>query len=91
MKLSEIAAEYAKKIGDEKLSKMFTQCFMSTYETTVQLYDDGSCFVITGDIPAMWLRDSSAQVNHYIPFAKDSEEAYKAKGYKSASTWNEDY
>lgn len=21
----------------------------------------------------------------------DSEEAYKAKGYKSASTWNEDY
>ncbi len=77
MKLSDIAASYAKKIKDEKIKKMFVQCFLSTFETTVQLEDDGSCFVITGDIPAMWLRDSSAQVNHYIPFAKDSEEAFR--------------
>lgn len=76
MKLSEIASTYAQKINDKKLSRMFTQCFMSTYETTVQLYDDGSCFVITGDIPAMWLRDSSAQVNHYVSFAKESQEAF---------------
>ena len=76
MKLSEIAAEYAGKINDKKLSEMFVKCFMSTYETTVQQDDDGSCFVITGDIPAMWLRDSSAQVNHYVSFAKKSEEAY---------------
>lgn len=77
MKLTEVAAEYAKKIGDEKLKTMFTQCFMSTFDTTAKFLDDGSCFVITGDIPAMWLRDSSAQVNHYLPFAKVSEEAYK--------------
>ncbi len=76
MKISEIAAEYAKKISNKKLSEMFTKCFMSTFETTVQLDSDGSCFVITGDIPAMWLRDSSAQVNHYVPFVKTSEEAY---------------
>ncbi len=75
MKLSDAAASYAEKIKDEKIKKMFTQCFMSTYETTVQLEGD-DCFVITGDIPAMWLRDSSAQVNHYIPFAKQSEEAF---------------
>lgn len=49
---------------------------MSTFETTVQFDGDGNCFVITGDIPAMWLRDFSAQVNHYIPFAKESEEAF---------------
>lgn len=76
MKLAEIASEYAREIHNEKLSEMFVQCFMSTYETTVKLDDNGSCFVITGDIPAMWIRDSSAQVNHYIPFAKYSEEAY---------------
>lgn len=76
MTLKEIASEYALKIRDGKLSKMFQQCFMSTFETTVQSEDDGSCFVITGDIPAMWLRDSSAQVNHYIRFAKVSKEAY---------------
>ncbi len=76
MKLSEIAASYAQKISDEKIREMFIRCFMSTFETTVQLEDNGSCFVITGDIPAMWLRDSSAQVNHYVPFARDCEEAY---------------
>lgn len=77
MKLNEVAQQYAAKIKDEKLSKMFVQCFMSTFDTTAKFEKDGSCFVITGDIPAMWLRDSSAQVNHYIPFAKVSEEAYR--------------
>lgn len=76
VKLSDVAASYAEKIRDEKIRKMFVQCFMSTFETTVQL-DGDDCFIITGDIPAMWLRDSSAQVNHYIPFAKESEEAHK--------------
>lgn len=77
MKLNEIAQQYAAKIKDEKLSEMFVRCFMSTFETTANVEKDGSCFVITGDIPAMWLRDSSAQVNHYLPFAGVSEEAYR--------------
>lgn len=77
MKLSEIAQEYASKIKDEKIRTMFVQCFMSTFETTAKFLEDGSCFVITGDIPAMWLRDSSAQVNHYIPFASKCPEAYR--------------
>ena len=44
---------------------------MNTIQTTVQPQKDGTTFVITGDIPAMWLRDSSAQLVNYIPFAKD--------------------
>lgn len=76
MKLSEIAERYCNKIEDEKLRTMFRQCFMSTYDTTVQTDGDGDCFVITGDIPAMWLRDSSAQVNHYVCFAGECEDAF---------------
>ncbi|MDN4617352.1 glycoside hydrolase family 125 protein [Paenibacillus sp. PsM32] len=48
---------------------MFRQCYANTYETTLQRLADGSTFVITGDIPAMWLRDSTAQVRHYLPVA----------------------
>ena len=43
-----------------ELAAMFARCFPNTLETTVELLDDGTTFVITGDIPAMWLRDSSA-------------------------------
>jgi uncharacterized protein len=52
------------------LSQSFERCFPNTLETTVKLLADGSSFVFTGDIPAMWLRDSSAQVNPYIPLAR---------------------
>jgi len=54
-----------------KLLKLFRNCFPNTLETTTKLMDDGTTFVITGDIPAMWLRDSVEQVIHYVPFAKN--------------------
>lgn len=46
-------------------------CFLSTIETTVQTLENGQHFIITGDIPAMWLRDSSVQVSNYISYAAD--------------------
>jgi meiotically up-regulated gene 157 (Mug157) protein len=52
-----------------KLKAMFERCFMSTIATTTEYRVDGTAFVLTGDIPAMWLRDSSAQVSHYLPWA----------------------
>jgi uncharacterized protein len=55
--------------GWPDLADLFASCFLNTLETTVELLDDGTTFVVTGDIPAMWLRDSSAQVMPYVPLA----------------------
>ncbi len=57
-----------------ELQGMFRNCYANTYETTLQTLEDGSTFVITGDIPAMWLRDSTAQVRHYLPVASSDPE-----------------
>ena len=65
------------KIKDEKLRWMFENCFPNTLDTTVRYkMKDGRAdtFVITGDIDAMWLRDSSAQVWPYLPLMKDDKE-----------------
>lgn len=51
------------------LQSMFRKCFLNTLETTVEICADESIFMITGDIPAMWLRDSTAQVRQYLLFA----------------------
>ncbi|ASN07283.1 metal-independent alpha-mannosidase [Virgibacillus necropolis] len=56
---------------DQKIQAMFENCFSNTYETTIRPQDDGTTFVITGDIPAMWLRDSAAQVRPYLMLAEN--------------------
>ena len=56
------------------LAWMFENCFPNTLDTTVHFrLRDGKpdTFVYTGDIHAMWLRDSGAQVWPYIPFANE--------------------
>lgn len=53
------------------LAPLAARCFLNTMETTVRRLEDGSYFVITGDIPAMWLRDSAAQVKPYIKYAAE--------------------
>ncbi len=56
-----------------KLAWMFGNCFPNTLDTTVNYRKDDSgnddTFVYTGDIHAMWLRDSGAQVWPYVQFA----------------------
>ena len=56
------------------LAPLVKQCFLNTIETTVRQLEDGSWFVVTGDIPAMWLRDSTAQVELYTRFAGEDED-----------------
>jgi len=54
---------------------LFANCFPNTLDTTVFFDPDGpDTFVITEDILAMWLRDSSAQLWPYLPFIQDDPE-----------------
>ncbi|PPQ49011.1 metal-independent alpha-mannosidase [Paenibacillus peoriae] len=55
----------------QKLLKLFKNCFPNSLETTTKIMDDGTTFLITGDIPALWLRDSVEQVIHYVPLARE--------------------
>ena len=60
-----------------KLAWMFANCFPNTLESTVHYRQlpngDDDTFVYTGDIPAMWLRDSGAQVYPYVALANQDE------------------
>lgn len=71
--IENIATELAESIESPRLKEVFYQTFINTAKTTVQQTED-DYFVITGDIPAMWLRDSTAQIEHYLPFAKKYKE-----------------
>lgn len=46
----------------EKIKIMFEKAINNTFTTTIKETDRDDCFVITGDIEAMWLRDSSGQI-----------------------------
>ncbi|MDF7664702.1 glycoside hydrolase family 125 protein [Bifidobacterium sp. ESL0745] len=49
----------------------FDKAFANTLTSALRREKDGSTFLLTGDIPAMWLRDSTAQMRPYLPIAKD--------------------
>jgi len=71
--VEEVIDEVQKGIGNRELAWMFGNCFPNTLDTTVdfQMIDGRpDTYVITGDIDAMWLRDSSAQVWPYLPLCK---------------------
>lgn len=64
------------KITDPKIAWMFENCFPNTLDTTVKFAMKSGkpdTFVITGDIDAMWLRDSTAQVWPYLPLTKSDD------------------
>lgn len=57
-----------------KIAWMFENCYPNTLDTTVHFDEGGNAgrgdtFIYTGDIPAMWLRDSGAQVWPYVRYA----------------------
>ena len=67
-------AEVAKQLTNLRLAWMFVNCYPNTIDTTVHYEEKGDdglpdTFVYTGDIHAMWLRDSGAQVFPYVKLA----------------------
>ena len=58
-----------KLLTNAKLAWMFENCFPNTLDTTVHFDGKDDTFVYTGDIHAMWLRDSGAQVWPYVQLA----------------------
>lgn len=75
-KLAEVKAH----IKDPKLAWMFENCYPNTLDTTCEFkIKNGKpdTFILTGDIHAMWLRDSSAQVYPYVVLAKNDKKLQK--------------
>ena len=69
-----------KLLSNKKLAWMFANCFPNTLETTVHYRTTNGkpdTFVYTGDIHAMWLRDSGAQVWPYVQLANEDSELKK--------------
>lgn len=67
---------FGANVKNKELAWLFENCFPNTLDTTV-FYSEKSgrpdTYVITGDIDAMWLRDSSAQVWPYLQFVNEDE------------------
>lgn len=73
-------AEVKEMLTNPYLAWMFENCFPNTLDTTVhyrKLDGEDDTFVYTGDIHAMWLRDSGAQVWPYVQLANSDAELKK--------------
>lgn len=60
-------SEIKPNFKDKELADLFESCYPNTLDTTVYSFTESDCgdedtFLITGDITAMWLRDSTNQV-----------------------------
>jgi len=74
--VEKLIAEIKMNIGNKEIAWLFENCFPNTLDTTVDfemINGKPDTFVITGDIDAMWLRDSSAQVWPYLPLMKQDK------------------
>ncbi len=75
--VEKVIREVRQNIGNKEIGWLFENCFPNTLDTTVDFELSGGkpdTYVITGDIDAMWMRDSSAQVWPYLSLCKDDKD-----------------
>jgi meiotically up-regulated gene 157 (Mug157) protein len=75
--VEKIIREVRANIGNKEMGWLFENCYPNTLDTTVDFSVTAGkpdTYVITGDIDAMWLRDSSAQVWPYLRLCKDDKD-----------------
>lgn len=71
-----VITEIKSTLKNKELAWLFENCFPNTLDTTVDFsIQDGKpdTYVITGDIDAMWLRDSTAQVWPYLALLRNDK------------------
>ena len=67
--IDRVRAHFAQ--SDPYVAEVFASCLENTLQKTIHFSPDGAIFVATGDIPAMWLRDSTSQLVPYLRFARE--------------------
>jgi meiotically up-regulated gene 157 (Mug157) protein len=69
--IEQAAADY--RSPNERLQDMFRAALLDT-SRLAEYAPDGTAYIMTGDIPAEWLRDASAQARPYLFFAREDSE-----------------
>jgi meiotically up-regulated gene 157 (Mug157) protein len=68
--VDQLIKEVHRRLPGERIAHIFGNCYGNTIHNALRMEPDGSVFVLTGDIPAMWLRDSACQMRPYLILCK---------------------
>lgn len=59
--------------NNQDLKKLINNAMLNTFDTTI-IHNKTGAFIITGDINAMWLRDSTNQIHPFVEFVKNDSQ-----------------